>query len=200
VLVRALVADFYEVPRGRLGELRDAARGRWRRIGRNREHWNATLASLGRPIPRHESPDYYFAAVLGVVGDTPLPAGQTMLGFDTPAYADLLMELVESRGGGWDLIDPSPERIAALDPAAFDPERLRAHYAGVDDYYPDDGEQEEDDEPGLLGALLDRLVPGTPEQCPADAGEHMLRDIALLHTALRGVSHDSVLLIHTWAR
>jgi hypothetical protein len=49
------------------------------------------------------------------------------------------MELVEGHGGGWDIVEPSPDRIAALDPANFDVARLRAHYAGeVDD---------EDDQP-----------------------------------------------------
>jgi hypothetical protein len=44
------------------------------------------------------------AAVLGVVGDTPLDGGEEMLGDGTPQYEDLLMELVESRGGGSDLL------------------------------------------------------------------------------------------------
>jgi hypothetical protein len=73
-----------------------------------------------------------------VIGDTPLPGGEEVLGDGTPAYEDVLLELVENRGGGWKIIEPSPDRIAALDPAAFDPERLRAHYAGQLDYYPDD--------------------------------------------------------------
>jgi hypothetical protein len=118
-----------------------------------------------------------------------------MLSDGSPAFADLLMELVERRGGGWEIVEPSPERIAALDPAAFDAARLRAHYAGEVDYYPD-AEDDEDDQPGRFGALLDRLFPYRPDAVPADAGEHMLRDIALLRTALTKTSRDSVLLIH----
>jgi hypothetical protein len=68
--VERMVADFYEVPRDRLGELRDAAQGSRARLGRNREHWNAMLSSLRRPVPRYESPHYFLAAVLGVVGDS----------------------------------------------------------------------------------------------------------------------------------
>jgi hypothetical protein len=192
--MQGLVADFYEVPRDRLGELRDAASGNWRRLGRNRQHWNSTLGGLRRPVPRYESPDYYLAAVLWVVGDTPLKGGGEMLGDCTPEYQDLLMELVEGHGGGWEIIEPSAERIAALDPAGFDPERLRAHYSGESEYYPD--EEDADDEPGLLGRLLDRLISAAPERHPADAGEEMLRHIALLRSALTNVRDGNVLLIH----
>ena len=192
--MQVLVADFYEVPRDRLGDLCDAARGRWRRLGRNREHWNSSLGELRRPVPRYESSDYYLAAVLGVVGDTPLNSGEQMLGDGTAEYQDLLMELVESRGGGWEIIEPSAERIAALDPAGFDPERLRAHYAGECEYYPD--EEDVEDEPGLLGRMFDRLFPAAPERHPADAGEEMLRRIALLRSALTNVRDGNVLLIH----
>ena len=192
--VQVLVADFYEVPRDRLGELRDAATGRWRRFGHNPERWNSTLGGLRRPVPRYKSPHYYLAAVLGVVGDTPLDGGAEMLGYGTPEYEDLLMELVESRGGGWEIIEPSAERIAALDPARFDPERLRAHYAGELEYYPD--QDDTDDEPGLIDRILDRLIPAAPERFPADAGEEMLRHIALLRTALANLRDDGVLLIH----
>lgn len=188
-----LVADFYEVPRERLGDLRDAARGSWRRLGRNREHWTSTLGGLRRPVPRYESPDYYLAAVFGVVGDTPLESGAEMLGDGIHEYRDVLMELVEGHGGGWEIIEPSAERIAALDPAGFDPERLRAHYAGECEYYPD--EQDEEDEPSLLGRVFDRLFPAAPERHPADAGEQMLRHIALLHDALASVDDGKVLLI-----
>ena len=104
------------------------------------------------------------------------------------------MELVESRGGGWEIIEPSAERIAALDPALFDPERLRAHYAGELEYYPD--QDDTDDEPGLIERILDRLFPAAPERFPADAGEEMLRHIALLRTALANLRDDGVLLIH----
>jgi hypothetical protein len=152
------------------------------------------LGGLRRPVPRYESPDYYLAAVLGVVGDTPLSSGAEMLGDGTPEYQDLLMELVESRGGGWEIIEPSAERIAALDPAGFDPERLRAHYAGEREYYPD--EEDADDQPGLLGRMLDHLLPAVPERHPADAGEQMLRHIALLRSALTKVRDGDVLLIH----
>lgn len=86
-------------------------------------------------------------------------------------------------------------RIAALDPGAFDAERLRAHYAGEIDYYTGEDE-EEPDEHGLLGTLFDRLFPGGATHHPADAGEQMLRDIGLLRTALTNISEDSVLLIH----
>jgi hypothetical protein len=194
-VVERMVADFYEVPRDRLGELRDAAQGGRASLGRNREHWNAMLSSLRRPAPRYESPHYYLAAVFGVVGDAPLPDGEEMLGDDSPAYQDLLLALVESRGGGWEIIEPSAARIAALDPRAFDAERLRAHYAGEVDYYPGEDE-EEADEPGSLGELFDRLFPAGAQQHPADAGEQMLRDILLLRTALTNISDDSVLLIH----
>jgi hypothetical protein len=53
-----------------------------------------------------------------------------------------------------------------------------------------------DDEPGGLGALFDRLFPHRPETYPADAGEQMLRDIALLRMALTKIRPDSILLIH----
>jgi hypothetical protein len=190
-----MVADFYEVPRDRLGELHDAAKGSWARIGRNRERSTAILTGLRRPVPRYEGPHYYLAAVLGVIGDAPLPGGDEMLGGDSPAYEDLLMELVQNRGRGWEIIEPSPHRIAALDPGAFDAERLRAHYAGQLEYFPAD-DDEEDDEPGLVGRVLDRLFPDTPDRYPTDAGERMLRDVALLRDALTEISDDSVLLIH----
>jgi hypothetical protein len=176
--VSPFVADFYEVPRDRLEALR-----------------SATLATLRRPVPRYESEHFYLAAVLGVVGDTPLPNGGEMLGDGSREYGDLLLELVERRGGGWEIVEPSPERIAALDPAGFDADRLRAHYAGEVDYYPDE-DDDGDDEPGVLGALFDWLVPDRPEASPADAGEHMLRDIALLRMALTKIPPDSILLIH----
>jgi hypothetical protein len=194
--MQVLVADFYEVPRDRLGDLCDAASGKWRRLGHNREHWNSALGELRRPVPRYESPDYYLAAVLGVVGDTALNSGGEMLGDGAPEYQDLLMELVESRGGGWEIIEPSAERIAALDPASFDPERLRAHNAGEREYHPD--EEDAKDQPGWLGRMLDRLLPAAPERCPADAGEEMLRHIALLRSALTNVRDGNVLLIHLY--
>ena len=62
------------------------------------------------------------------------------------------------------------------------------------EYYPDDEDAE--DEPGLLGRMLDRLLPAAPERHPADAGEEMLRHIALLRTALTNVRDGNVLLIH----
>jgi hypothetical protein len=164
-----LVADFYEVSRDQLGDLSDAARGSWRRLGHNRERWNAALGWLRRPVPRYESPDYYLAAVLGVVGDTPLAGGVEMLGDGIPEYQDVLTELVEGRGGGWEIIEPSAERIAALDPAGFDPERLRAHYAGECEYYPD--EEDEEEEPGLLGRVFDRLFPAAPDRHPAERAD-----------------------------
>lgn len=89
-----MVADFYEVPRDRLGELPDAAKGGWGRIGSDRERVNAVLSSFRRPVARCESPRYYLAAVLGVIGDTPLPDGEEMLGDGSPVYEDILMELV----------------------------------------------------------------------------------------------------------
>jgi hypothetical protein len=189
-----MVADFYEVPGDRLGELHDAAKGGWARIGPNRERWTAILTGLRRPVPRYERPHYHLAAVLGVVGDAPLADERELLGFDSPAYGDLLMELVERRGGGWEIIEPSPDRVAALDPGAFDAERLRAHYAGQLDYYA--GDDDEDDEAGFAGRVLDRFFPDTPDQHPSDAGEQMLRDIALLREALTKISDGSVLLIH----
>lgn len=143
-----MVADFYEVPRDRLGELPDAAKGGWGRIGSDRERVNAVLSSFRRPVARCESPRYYLAAVLGVIGDTPLPDGEEMLGDGSPVYEDILMELVESRCGDWEIIEPSAARVAALDPRAFDAERLRGHYAGELNYYPAEDE-EDDDEPGL---------------------------------------------------
>jgi hypothetical protein len=48
----------------------------------------------------------------------------------------------------------------------------------------------------LLGKVLDRFLPDTPDQVPTDAGEQMLRDIALIRDALTKISRDSVLLIH----
>jgi hypothetical protein len=39
------------------------------------------------------------------------------------------------------------------------------------------------------------LLPGEAEKPPADAGEHMLRDIAMLQTALSNLAPNSVLLI-----
>jgi hypothetical protein len=194
-IVRSLVADFYELPRGGVDELRAAASRRWLGIGRSSERWRSTLGTLRRPVDRHESQHYYFAAVLGVVGDAPLRDGSEMLGGPAGHYQDLLTELVESRGGGWDIIEPSPDRLAALDPATFDAQRLRAHYAGQVDYYPDD---DPDDESGLIGTLLDRLIPDAAERVPADAGEQMLQGIALLHTALSKIRGDSVLLVHTY--
>jgi hypothetical protein len=176
--VSPFVADFYEVPRDRLEGLP-----------------SATLASMRRPVPRWESEHFYLAAVLGVVGDTPLPSGGEMLGGGSREYVEVLRELVERRGGGWEIVEPSPERIAALDPAAFDADRLRAHYAGEVDYYPDQ-DNDGDHEPGVLGALFDRLVAHGSEAYPADAGDHMLRDISLLRMALTKIRPDSILLIH----
>lgn len=119
-----------------------------------------------------------------------------MLGGASPTHRDLLTDLVEARGGGWEIIERSAERIAALDPESFDAPRLQAHYAGQVDYYPNgDGE---DDAPGLIGALLDRFIPDTAERVPDDAGEQMLQCIALLRTALTKIRGDGVLLIHTY--
>ena len=64
--MQRMVADFYGVPRNRLGDLHVAAKGSWARIGRNRERWTAFLT-------------------LGVIGDTPLPGGEEVLGDGTPA-------------------------------------------------------------------------------------------------------------------
>jgi hypothetical protein len=111
-----------------------------------------------------------------------------MLSDGSREYGDLLIELVERRGGGWEIVEPSPERIAALDQAAFDADRLGAHYAGEIDYYPDE-DDDGDDEPGALGALFDRLVPHRPEAYPADAGAHMLRDIAIYAWRSRRNAH-----------
>jgi hypothetical protein len=106
------------------------------------------------------------------------------------------MELVESRGGGWEIIEPCAERLAALGPASFDPERLRAHYAGEREYYPD--EEDAEDQPGLLGRMLDRLLPAAPERHPAGAGEEMLRHIALLRRAHFNIRDGNVLLVHLY--
>jgi hypothetical protein len=191
--VGPLVANFYELPRDRVDDLRAAARATWPTVGRDGARWPSTLDSLRRPVPRYESPGYCLAAVLGVVGDTPLPDGEEMLADAAPSYEDLLTDLVECRGGGWTIIEPSAGRIAALDPAAFDAERLRAHYAGEIDYYPDGDDGV--DEPGLIGTVLERLFPETPERVPADTGEQMLRDIELLRMVLSQIRPDSVLLI-----
>ena len=53
-----------------------------------------------------------------------------MLSDGSSVYKDRLMELVESRGGGGEIIEPSAARVATLDPRPFVAERVRAHYVG----------------------------------------------------------------------
>lgn len=60
-------------------------------------------------------------------------------------------------------------------------------------YYPD--QDEDDHEPGRLETLLASLFPAEAGRHPTDAGEHMLRDIAMLGTALSDLAPESVLLI-----
>lgn len=118
VAVVTSVVDFYEVPRDQIRELHCAASGSGARIGHNQEQWKATLAGLRRPVPRYESHHYYFAAVLGVVGGTPLPGGEEMLSDGLPAFADLLMELVERRGGAGRSSNSHPTGSPRLTPPA----------------------------------------------------------------------------------
>ena len=194
----AETVNFYELPLGRFDEVRGAAMG----VRRPRRALDAVLASLRQPrAPYSQTTGFYLSSALGVVGDAPLASGDEMLGDDSERYSDLLLDLNEGVGGMWEVIEPSPERIAALDPETFDVDRLHAHYRGARDYYsdPEDDEEDEDDEPGLfdsvLYAVLDKLGSDDPEDYPADAGEQIQRGIAVLREALTAVGNDCVLLI-----
>lgn len=46
--------------------------------------------------------------------------------------------------------------------------------------------------------MFDRLFPAAPERYAADAGERLLRHIALLRSALTNVRDGNVLLIHLY--
>ena len=192
----AETVTFYELPLDRVDEVRRAAMGMWRA----RRALDAILASLRQPrAPYHQTTGFYLSAALGVIGDTPLPSGAGMLGDDS-GYSDLLLDLNEGVGGMWEVIEPSPERIAALDPDTFDVDRLHAHYRGALDYhYGDFEDEDEDDKPGLfdsvLFAVLDKLGSDDPEDYPEDAGEQIQRGIAVLREALAAVGNDCVLLI-----
>ena len=193
----AETVTFYELPLTRVEELRGAAMGTWRA----RRGLETVLATLRQPrTPYHQTTGFYLSAALGVVGDAPLPNGAGMLGDDS-GYADFLDDLNEGIGGMWEVIEPSPERIAALDPDSFDVERLHAHYRGALTYYadPDDEDEDGDDQLGLvdsaLSAVLNRLGSDDPADFPADAGEQIQRGIAVLREALGAVGDDCVLLI-----
>ena len=96
------------------------------------------------------------------------------------------------------MVEPSRERLAALDPESFDVSRLQDHFMGKADYYPDEKEDDvEGVEPGLLERWLNRASAGIfDDDFPADAGERMLGNITLLREALQQIGHSSVLLIH----
>jgi hypothetical protein len=185
---------FYELPSSRLSELEDVARRG------SKADLTALLADLPRPVPTHESPHYVLAAALGVIGDTPLPHGAEMLADGSARFTRVLESLVEGHGEGWEIIEPSDERIAALEPKEFDAARLQAHYAGEVDYYPDENTDDEDEtgeKQGLLADLIDRLASQSSEEdYPPDAGMQLLGCIGLLRTALDKVDRRSVLLIH----
>jgi hypothetical protein len=95
---------------------------------------------------------------------------------------------------GREIITPSAERLAALDPDRFDVPRLQAHYTGAADYYPDDDESADDQ--GLFERLIDFIASRTSEEdYPSDAGEEIQSCIARLRTGLALLDHGSVLLI-----
>jgi len=182
-----VVAEFYELPLDRVAELTAVARGiRGTRV--------MEILSHLREVSSYESPYYHLAAVLGVLDSKQLADATEVLSSRVPPFDDLETALVENQGGGWDVIEPSAARIAALDPAAFDSERLRAHYAGETEYYPDVADS--DEQRGFAGTLFDLVFPRTSDRVPADAGELMLRDIELVRDALLQTRAHCVLLIH----
>jgi hypothetical protein len=118
------------------------------------------LETLKRPVPRYQREGYYLAAVLGYLDEHEIvdtePQGE---------YDDLMMNLVERIGGGWSLLEPRREVIAALEPSRFDEADLRA-------FYEEDG-----------------------ETASPDAGRAMLEDVGLLHEALSACDRESFVLI-----
>jgi hypothetical protein len=198
----AEAVTFYKLPPARFAEVRQAARSSWRER-RALEALDAVLATLRQPrAPFTQTPECYLSAARGVIGDTPLPSGEGMLGEDSERYEEFLVDLNEGVGGMWDIIEPSPERIAALDPETFDVERLHAHYRGALSYYedPDDDDDDEDDQPDglidtVLFAVIEKLGSDDPADFPAEAGEEIRRGIGVLREALAAVGDDCVLLI-----
>ncbi len=153
------VADFYEVPKSRLGELQELANPIWGWGAKKR--LLSMLGTVRRPVPRYERDGYYLAAVVGYLYEKEIvdtePEGE---------YGDLMMNLVERIGGGWDLLEPRQEVIEALEPSRFDVADLRASY-------------EE-----------------SQEIASPEAGSAMLNDVKLLQEALSACSRESFLLIH----
>jgi hypothetical protein len=121
------VTDFLELPRDRAEAFRGEVRGRWRYLGAIERRRQAAIAELRAVAPSHED-----------VGEPYLGSGisyleeQGVLTTGWDEHGELLMDLVEMVGGGWDLIEPRPGLAEALDPAALDEMALQRHFEELD--------------------------------------------------------------------
>ena len=157
------VTDFYELPIDRVSAFREAATPRWKAIGSNRGRWSEMLASLRRPAPSYEESEPYLGALLAYLDEAGVVATQPS------EHEELLTDLVEFHGGGWDLVEPRAGLGAELDPARFDESTLRRFYTHGDE--------------------------DLPERDLPESGAAMLRALALFRQVLGDVGERSLLLL-----
>jgi hypothetical protein len=120
------VTYLYELPRARLPELREAATREGQGVRSNDGRLADLLASL-RQLSSPQEAEPYLAALLAYLNENGIVATQ-------PAeHQDLLMDLVEFHGDGWDLVEPNPQLPGRLDPSRFDEAALRRFYDQEDE-------------------------------------------------------------------